>query len=92
MILPNKMLPSDSSHNGTQSSVMGDNQGSLIISSQLPVSAWYGCLGEQTVVDAIRVRIVHNAIPVELEAESMLKIQGKRKEENGPMTHGPELR
>lgn len=92
MILPNKTLPSDYSHNGIQSSMVRDNQGSLIISSQLPVSACHGCLGGQTMADAIRDRIVHNAIPVELVGESTLKIQGKRKEGNGPMTHGPELK
>jgi len=65
--------------------------GSLIISSQLPVAAWYECLGERTVADAIMDRIVHNAISVELTGESMRMIQSKRKEANGPMTLGPEL-
>jgi len=65
--------------------------GSLIISPQLPVVAWYESLGERTVADAIMDRIVHNAISVELIGESMRKIQSKRKEANGPMTLGPEL-
>jgi len=60
--------------------------GSLIISPQLPVVAWYESLGERTVADAI-----NGAIPVELTEESMRKIQSKRKKANGPMTLGPEL-
>ncbi|WP_298343366.1 IS21-like element helper ATPase IstB [Ferrimicrobium sp.] len=68
----------------------GEN-GSLIISSQLPVSAWYESLGERTVADAIMDRIVHNAIPVELKGESMRKQRSQRKEENGPTEPGPEL-
>ena len=69
----------------------GEN-GSLIISSQLPVSAWYESLGERTVADAIMDRIVHNAIPVELKGESMRKQRSQRKEEkDGPTDPGPEI-
>lgn len=68
----------------------GEN-GSLIISSQLPVSAWYDSLGEPTVADAIMDRIVHNAIPVELKGESMRKQRSQRKEEHELLAPGPAL-
>jgi DNA replication protein DnaC len=68
----------------------GEN-GSLIISSQLPVSAWYESLGERTVADAIMDRIVHNSIPVELKGGSIRKLHSQRKEESGPTERGPEL-
>ena len=58
--------------------------GSLIISSQLPVSSWYDSLGERTVADAIMDRIIHNAIPIELKGESMRKIRSQGKEGMGP--------
>ncbi|WP_172954174.1 ATP-binding protein [Pedobacter ginsengisoli] len=36
-------------------------QMSLIITSQLPVSAWFDMIGDKTIADAILDRIVHNA-------------------------------
>jgi len=53
--------------------------GSLIISSQLLVAAWYESLGERTVADAIMDRIAHNAIPVGLKGESMRKQRSQRR-------------
>ncbi|PND17780.1 ATP-binding protein, partial [Ensifer sp. MMN_5] len=34
---------------------------STIITSQLPVSAWHGVIGDPTYADAILDRLVHNA-------------------------------
>ena len=36
-------------------------KGSVIITSQLPVSGWYEIIGEKTVADAILDRLVHDA-------------------------------
>lgn len=44
---------------------------SLIISSQLPVSAWHELIGEQTIADAIMDRIVYSSHRIELQGESM---------------------
>lgn len=47
--------------------------GSLIITTQLPVSKWHEYLGEPTIADAIMDRIVHRAHRLELHGESMRK-------------------
>ena len=46
-------------------------KGSVIITSQLPVSQWYSIIGEKTMADAILDRIVHQAHRIELQGESM---------------------
>lgn len=46
-------------------------KGSVIITSQLPVSGWYDIIGEKTIADAIMDRLVHQAHRVELGGESM---------------------
>lgn len=47
------------------------NTGSLIITSQLPVTTWHEYLGEPTVADAILDRILHNAHKILVSGESM---------------------
>jgi len=47
---------------------------STIITSQLPVSQWYGYLNNNTIADAILDRIVYSSHRIELEGESMRKI------------------
>lgn len=46
---------------------------STIITSQLPVTAWYDVIGDQTLADAILDRIVHDAHRLELQGESLRK-------------------
>ena len=46
---------------------------STIITSQLPVNAWYEVIGDQTLADAILDRIVHDAHRLELQGESLRK-------------------
>lgn len=46
-------------------------KGSVIITSQLPVSGWYDIIGEKTIADAIMDRLVHQAHRIELGGESM---------------------
>ena len=48
-------------------------KGSVIITSQLPVSRWYDIIGEKTIADATMDRLVHHAHRFELEGESMRK-------------------
>ena len=46
-------------------------KGSVIISSQLPVSGWYDIIGEKTIADAIMDRLLHKTYRIELGGESM---------------------
>ncbi|MEO8759369.1 MAG: IS21-like element helper ATPase IstB [Bacteroidia bacterium] len=48
-------------------------KGSIIITSQLPVSKWYDIIGDKTMADAILDRIIHQSHRVELKGESMRK-------------------
>lgn len=38
-------------------------RGSIMITSQLPITAWHDVIGEPTFADAILDRVVHNALP-----------------------------
>ncbi len=57
-------------------------KGSMIITSQLPVSAWYEIISEKTYADAIMDRIVHNAHRIELHGESLRKKKVENTREN----------
>ncbi len=49
------------------------NTSSTIISSQIPVSAWYDIIGEGTIADAILDRIVNSSHRIDLKGESLRK-------------------
>jgi len=49
------------------------NMTSTIISSQIPVSAWYDIIGEGTIADAILDRIVNSSHRIDLKGESLRK-------------------
>lgn len=53
---------------------------STLITSQLPVANWHDIIGEPTFADAIMDRIVHNAHRLELQGESMRKLQAHKQE------------
>lgn len=55
--------------------VMEDRHGkkSTILSSQLPVAAWYDIIGEPTLSDAILDRITSRSIRIDLKGESLRK-------------------
>ena len=55
--------------------------GSILITSQLPVEAWYDLIGEPTIADAILDRLVHNAHRLELDGESLRKTRIKNEKE-----------
>ena len=48
-----------------------DGRGSILITSQLPVTAWHNVIDEPTFADAILDRLVHNAYRLELDGQSM---------------------
>ncbi|OFY75574.1 MAG: ATP-binding protein [Bacteroidetes bacterium RIFOXYA12_FULL_33_9] len=47
------------------------SKGSIIVTSQVPVQAWYETIGEKTIADAILDRLIHGAHRIELQGESM---------------------
>jgi len=49
------------------------DKGSLIITSQLPVSAWHQTIGENTIGDAIPDRVIYFSHRIELKGESTRK-------------------
>lgn len=49
------------------------NKGSMIVTSQLPVTGWYSIIGEKTIADAILDRLIHQSHRIELRGESMRK-------------------
>lgn len=49
------------------------NQGSIIITSQLPVAAWHQYIGDPTIADAILDRLIHSSHRLNLGGESMRK-------------------
>jgi DNA replication protein DnaC len=48
-------------------------KGSIIVTSQLPVSKWFDAIGEKTIADAIMDRLAHQSHRIELQGESMRK-------------------
>lgn len=49
------------------------NKTSTILSSQIPVSAWYDIIGEGTIADAILDRIINSSHRIDLKGESLRK-------------------
>jgi DNA replication protein DnaC len=49
------------------------DKGSLIITSQVPISLWHDLIGVPTLADAILDRVIHNAYRIELAGESLRK-------------------
>nr|WP_317236682.1 ATP-binding protein [Flavobacterium sp. HXWNR70] len=56
------------------------NNGSIIVTSQIPVQGWYDIIGEKTIDDAILDRLIHQSHRIELQGESMRKKRGINKE------------
>jgi DNA replication protein DnaC len=49
------------------------DRSSIIISSQIPISAWHELIGEGTIADAILDRVVHSSHRIQLKGESLRK-------------------
>ncbi|SET20871.1 IstB-like ATP binding protein [Prevotella sp. kh1p2] len=48
------------------------------IASQMPIQGWNDAIADKTVANAVMDRIVHQAIRIELEGESLRKTQVKK--------------
>ena len=55
------------------------NNGSIIVTSQIPVQGWYDIIGEKTIADAILDRLIHQSHRIELLGESMRKKKSPNK-------------
>lgn len=53
---------------------------STLVTSQLPLDQWHQVVGDPTLADAILDRLVHNAYRIELQGESMRKLQARNEE------------
>ncbi len=75
------LQPLDSQNRIALLEIMEDrnNNGSIIITSQIPVKGWYEIIGEKTIADAVLDRLIHQSHRIELTGESMRK---KRKMTN----------
>ena len=51
--------------------------GSILITSQPPLANWHQVIDEPTFADAILDRLVHNADRLELQGESLRKLQAQ---------------
>ncbi len=51
---------------------------STVVTSQLPVKAWYDSIGDPTLADGILDRLVHGAYEIAMEGESMRGVRAKR--------------
>jgi DNA replication protein DnaC len=58
------------------------NNGSVIVTSQIPVSGWYEIIGEKTIADAILDRLIHQSHRIELMGESMRRKRNIFNKEN----------
>ena len=58
-------------------------QGSVVITSQFPVSQWHELVGDATVTDALMDRLVHQAYRIELKGESMRKARAANDRNEG---------
>jgi len=74
------LQPLDNQNRMTLMEIIEDRhgRGSVIITSQLPVSDWYDIIGEKTISDAILDRLVHDAHRIELKGESLRKTRKNR--------------
>jgi len=52
-----------------------NGNGSMIVTSQLPINEWYSYFKNPTLADAIMDRLIHNAYKINLKGESMRKIK-----------------
>ena len=50
---------------------------STLLTSQLPVAKWHGQIGDPTVADSILDRLVHGAHRIELQGDSIRKLNGR---------------
>jgi DNA replication protein DnaC len=49
----------------------------MILTSQMPVAHWHEQIGDATLADSILDRLLHNAYRIELNGESLRKVQAR---------------
>jgi len=78
------LQPLDGQNRITLLEIMEDRNstGSVIVTSQVPVKAWYDIIGERTVADAILDRLIHSAHRIELAGESMRRKRSIMNQQN----------
>ena len=54
------------------------DKGSLLITSQVPVSLWHDVIADPTLGDAILDRFIHNAHRIELKGDSLRRRAGEK--------------
>lgn len=57
-----------------------------IVTSQLPIKAWYDAMQDPTLADAILDRLAHNAYKIELKGESMRRKRSSLDRKTAPVT------
>ena len=74
------LVPLDPKERPLLLDIIEDRHGrkSIVVTSQLPVSAWYAAIGDPTAADAILDRIVHSAHQIELTGESVRKMKAEK--------------
>ena len=74
------LVPLDPKERPLLLDIIEDRHGrkSIVVTSQLPVSAWYDAIGDPTAADAILDRIVHSAHQIELTGESVRKMKAEK--------------
>ena len=83
------LQPLDNQNRMTLMEIIEDRhgRGSVIITSQLPVSDWYDIIGEKTISDAILDRLVHDAHRIELKGESLRKTRKQHIQINNELSN-----
>lgn len=71
--------PLQAAHRNDLLELMDDRYGksATIMISQLPTEEWYGCVGDNTLADAILDRLMHNAQRLDMKGESIRKRQAQ---------------
>ncbi|WP_409997261.1 ATP-binding protein [Bradyrhizobium cosmicum] len=65
------------------------DKGSLLITSQVPVSQWHDVIADTSFGDAMLDRINHNAHRIELEGDSLRRQAGEKKKPWAPRARSP---
>lgn len=55
-----------------------EQRGSLLITSQYPISTWHKTFGNETIADSVLDRIVHSSHKIQLNGESIRKVTAER--------------
>jgi len=78
------LQPLDNQNRMTLLEIIEDrhNNGSVMITSQIPVQGWYDIIGDKTIADAILDRLIHQSHRIELTGESMRRKRKLINQEN----------